>query len=245
MPRLHGFRERIDTTVYDAFSPKELLGQRPEIRLFGNKNIGQSGLTNLQCAGQMAADQAFSVLTWYARTNLTDVCRFQIGAPYRGETVPPPMDLIRAWDAWVNISTATLTVGSRPMQTRPLSELLGPRQFGNCCGNPGGTFPGVEILAEKMWIRYRDGLVAGKPTREPDQRTLRDLTPDQREVWLAAAGVYPFTIPIYIPLRQNFGVRIYTDPSALTALLKIMPENVAPRPLVWVHLEGVCARDVS
>jgi hypothetical protein len=252
MPRLHGYRERIDTTVYDAFSPREFVESKdrePYIRLFGNKNIGQSALTNMQIGGQMAADTTLTIITWYARTNLTDVCRFQIGAPYRGDWAPPSVDLIRAWDAWANVTTADL-VGARPVLTRPLSQLLGPRQFGNACGNPGGVSQGddIEQLAEKMWIRYRDGQIAGKPTRgrhAHSEATFGDLPEATREVWLSAAAVYPFIRPVIVPVRQNFGVRIQTDRQALTELLKVMPENVAPRPLVWVHLDGHHTRDVA
>lgn len=189
-------------------------------------------------------------MTWYARTNLTDVCRFQVGAPYRGEAATPSIDLLRAWDAWACASTVTFTLGVMPRMVRPLSELFGPRQFGNCCGNPGSEMDDVGVLAEKMWKRWlQERYTEAKGTRDefkfPDHLTFRDLTSVERDIWRAAAGVYPLTHPIIVPVRQNFSIQIQSDPKALTALLKIMPENIAPRPLVWVHLDGLLTRDVA
>jgi hypothetical protein len=116
--------------------------------------------------------------------------------------------------------------------------------------NPGGVSldHDVQRLAELMWLRYRDGQLAGKSTRErhaQSEITFADLPDILREVWLSAAAVYPFTRPVIIPDRQNFSVKINTDRLALTELLKIMPENVAPRPLVWVHLDGLLTRHVQ
>lgn len=252
MPRLYGFRERIDSTLYDAFSPRELWdggASNPRLRMFGNKNVGQSILTNLQAGGRLVQDQTYVILTWYARTNVTDVCRFQAGAPYRGEPALPSMDLIRAWDAWAHATTADLVIGTRPMITRPLAELLGPRMFGSACGNPGPEMDDVGVLAEKMWKRHLQAqYAAAKGTRDerkyPAHPAFRDLPELEQEHWRAAAGVYPFTRPVIVPVRQNFSVHLSCDPSALTALLKIMPENIAPRPLVWVHLDGAMTRDV-
>lgn len=252
MPRIPGYRERLDSTLYDAFSPKELWdggANHPALQLFGKKNVGQSMLTNLQVGGQLACDQTFVIVTWYARTNVTDVCRFQAGAPYRGDPAPPSMDLIRAWDAWAHATTAELVIGCKPMRTRPLAELLGPRMFGNACGNPGPEMDDVRVLAEKMWKRHlQEKYTAAKGTRDEHRfplLTFGDLPIAEQEQWRAAAGVYPFARPVFIPVRQNFSVRLYSDSSALTALLKLMPENIAPCPLVWVHLDGVLTRDIA
>jgi hypothetical protein len=248
MPRLLGYRERIDSTLYDAFSPKEMWdggAKSPSLRLFGNKNIGQSALTNMVVAGQLASDQTFVIMTWYARTNVTDVCHFQSGAPYRGAPAPS-MDLIRAWDAWVHATTVNLVIGCSPIATRPLSELMGPRMFGSACGNPQNSGNDGAVLAEKMWRRHHLTATIGHKERDAMERMrFSDLPAREREIWLAAAAVYPFTRPIIVPTRQSFSVQLYSDPSALTALLKILPENIAPRPLVWIHLDGLLTRDVS
>jgi hypothetical protein len=214
---------------------EQLDGQKtPTLTMFGNRNVGSHALSNLQSGGQLCCDQTFEVSTWYARTNLTDVCRFQGSAPY--DIPPPSADLIRAWDAWSHGTTAELVIGSKPMRTRPLAELLGPRMFGSACGNPGAEMDDVGV----MWKRYRDSL-----SRDPDRRMFGDLPELEQAQWRAVAGVYPFTLPVKIPVRQNYSVRLRSDPKALTALLKVLPENIAPRALVWIHLDGLLTREVA
>jgi hypothetical protein len=58
MPRLHGVRERRHQPFWDSLirttgGPNTI---QPTSRLFGNANIGQLALTNLQVAGQLASD---------------------------------------------------------------------------------------------------------------------------------------------------------------------------------------------
>ncbi len=62
-PRLHGIRERLWWTFYDTLRD---VGSEPQsYRLFGNRNIGDIFLTNLQVAGQLAGDQTFVVCSVY------------------------------------------------------------------------------------------------------------------------------------------------------------------------------------
>lgn len=65
MPRLHGVRERRhqpfwDTLIRTTGAPATPLQNRTA--LFGNANIGQLALTNLQVAGQLASDQTYVIL---------------------------------------------------------------------------------------------------------------------------------------------------------------------------------------
>lgn len=65
MPRVHGVRERRhqpfwDTLVRSTGSPATAIAAQN--RLFGNANVGNLALTNLQVAGQLAADQTYVVL---------------------------------------------------------------------------------------------------------------------------------------------------------------------------------------
>ena len=60
MPRLQGVKERRhqpfwDTLIRTTGDPTPTLQQTS--RLFGNANVGQIALTNLQVAGQLASDQ--------------------------------------------------------------------------------------------------------------------------------------------------------------------------------------------
>lgn len=54
----------------------------------------------------------------------------------------------------------------------------------------------------------------------------------------------PLRYPIQIPVRQNFSVIMETNRQALQAMQEVMPRDVSPQALVWVHLEGVMTRDV-
>jgi len=65
MPRLAGVRQRRhqpfwDTLVRTTGNPAPIIQARTG--LFGNANIGQLALTNLQVAGQLASDQTYIVL---------------------------------------------------------------------------------------------------------------------------------------------------------------------------------------
>ena len=65
MPRLAGVRERRhqpfwDTLIRTTGDPTPTI--QPSTRLFGNANVGQLALTNLQVAGQLASDQTYVAL---------------------------------------------------------------------------------------------------------------------------------------------------------------------------------------
>jgi len=69
MPRLHGVKERRhqpfwDTLIRTTGNPSPILQQSQ--RLFGNANVGQLALTNLQVAGQLASDQTYIILAMRA-----------------------------------------------------------------------------------------------------------------------------------------------------------------------------------
>ncbi len=65
MPRIHGVRERRhqpfwDTLIRTTGNPTTPL--QAHTNLFGNSNVGQLQLTNLQVAGQLASDQTYVIL---------------------------------------------------------------------------------------------------------------------------------------------------------------------------------------
>lgn len=65
MPRLAGYRERLHQPVWDTLvrttgNPATALIN--STKLFGNANIGNLALTNLQVAGQLASDQTYVIL---------------------------------------------------------------------------------------------------------------------------------------------------------------------------------------
>jgi hypothetical protein len=65
MPRISGVRERRHQPVWDSLI-RTTGDPAPSIQaisnLFGNSNVGNLGLTNLQVAGQLAADQTYVTL---------------------------------------------------------------------------------------------------------------------------------------------------------------------------------------
>ena len=66
MPRLSGIRERQHQPIYDTLvrttgAPSPPVQRRTA--LFGNANIGQIQLTNLDVPGQLASDQTYVCLS--------------------------------------------------------------------------------------------------------------------------------------------------------------------------------------
>lgn len=246
MPRLKGYMERIDATLFDAFAPRDMLakpGVQPFIRLFGNRNIGDCARTNLLFGGQLPCDQTFLIVEWYARTNISELCSVVAGSPYP-RAAEPSADLVRSWDAWANATIVELMIGMKPVATRPLVELFGPRMF----DSPHGRASDVDVddaLAERLWRRGQtppqDLLVTPVHVGE----TFSDLPRTEKDRWRSAASVYPFRRPIPIPVRQCFGVQLRSDERAMHALLRHLPDRIAPQPLVWVHLDGLLARHVA
>jgi len=65
MPRVHGVRERRhqpfwDTLIRTTGAPAVAIN--PRTQLFGNANVGNFALTNMQVAGQLASDQTYVIL---------------------------------------------------------------------------------------------------------------------------------------------------------------------------------------
>jgi hypothetical protein len=65
MPRITGTRERRHQPIYDSLlrstgAPATTLNA--STKLFGNANVGNLALTNLQVAGQLASDQTYIVM---------------------------------------------------------------------------------------------------------------------------------------------------------------------------------------
>jgi hypothetical protein len=104
MPRLHGYRERLHQPLWDTLIRTTGDPTTPIVnstKLFGNANIGNLALTNLQTAGQLASDQTYVILA--LRCFL-----FFDGTNRR--------------DNYLNVTSQlfwTLTVGTKPMFQAP------------------------------------------------------------------------------------------------------------------------------
>lgn len=60
MPRLQGYRERLHQPFWDTLIRTTGDPTNPVLngaKLFGNSNVGNLGLTNMNVAGQLASDQ--------------------------------------------------------------------------------------------------------------------------------------------------------------------------------------------
>jgi len=65
MPRLHGVKERRHQPFWDTLirtTGDITPALQSSTRLFGNANVGNLALTNLQVAGQLASDQTYVIL---------------------------------------------------------------------------------------------------------------------------------------------------------------------------------------
>lgn len=234
MPRLQGYRERIYTDLYDALAPRAFTvsprwpdDQSMRIKLFSNANIGDVALTNIQAGSMLPHDMAMMVHSWYARTNIAEI----------GGTDA----FKRAWHAWANATTADFIVGGRTFGVRSLASLLMGRA-------PFESTPDAvetDCIARQAWTAYRDILKVA-PSGRLEDAAWRLVSPTERLAWFKAATAKdPDRTVVHVPTRQSFGVTVASDPNALRALLEVMPTDVAPAALVWVHLEGWTIRDIQ
>lgn len=81
------------------------------LRMFGNTNVGNRELSNMQAAGQMGSARTFIVQRWYARHNLP-------------ESNTRVMDVFRTWASSV---ICQFIIGNMWRWTAPLVELLDRR----------------------------------------------------------------------------------------------------------------------
>ncbi|KKK77993.1 hypothetical protein LCGC14_2848000, partial [marine sediment metagenome] len=116
-------------------------------RLFGNANVGNLNLTNLQIAGQLTSDSTAYLLGWYLSMNKADIC---------------------TEDLFAN-AAATLNVGDHPQAQRKLIELQRePQPLGvvlpvRQCFNVNMEFFGKSFNAFKNKLRAADR----DPERDP------------------------------------------------------------------------------
>ena len=96
--------------VYDTLTGPDSGGYQggvvqPSTRLFGNRNVGNFNLTNLQIAGQLASDQTFYVRSWYATV------------PFDADVLDETNDLLRH-------STIYMEIGDKSHSPQRLVDLV-------------------------------------------------------------------------------------------------------------------------
>ena len=145
-PRLHSYRERFYGNYGNIYDAADLQNLRSSDALFGNRNVGNRMLTNMQVAGQLAGDMTFVIVNVYVRTN---VCRSPLSEGTRsiirdafleGRDEEATMimlqeyrersPLVKAFDEWAHACTLELIVGQRPMLNMNVYDLLGGPAFG-------------------------------------------------------------------------------------------------------------------
>lgn len=231
MPHLKGSRVEDELNIFDSLSLREFCplfrGATPRVGLFNiNSHCGNIARTNLRVAGQIENDDTAIVRNWYARTN-----------------IPTGGPVSAAFSAWAHATTVTFIVGCWPHRQLPMSDLLARRQ-----GQIDEAF--VEAnpfdinwsLTDDLDGRLHNAFYADvAPAVTMDQRS-----DDERLRWRRVAELARRQLckprPVIIPVRQSFRVDVHSDPSAIRALLEVLPTNIAPQTLVWVHLEGIRGR---
>lgn len=233
MPRLHGYRERNPFDFYDCFSPVALAREKGfDIRLFGNANVGIPARSNMQIGNQLASDQTAVVMNVRARTNIW------------------PADTARVVTAMTEFAHTTqvhLIVGERPIRNFTLNDLLDrePRDikpFAKPDGSDDEVDTQLDRLAAKLYQKHHDGAYGDGPWAE-----LPDVFKNRwRDVARTARDDLQPNRPVIIPVRQSFAVAVSCEMRSLRKLAEVLVGNqIAPEPLIWVHLEGVAVRDVG
>jgi hypothetical protein len=231
MPRLHRYREQTAMNVYDCLFDgfdDDNSGMNAGFgRLFGNRNIGATSLTNTIVAGQFNGDV---IANWYARTN-----------------IQPSPEL----DAWANASTAEIIIGERPFWQLNLADLLRRTEkdpkIPLTIKEQEDDDRRLEGHAEELWAAFRGVWVPDVPGTD----LVPVLSGADLERWKEVAQHVEskdrkWTRPLIVHVRQNFCVKVDTSPEAFAALKRsVPPGSIEPRPRVWIHLEGLMTRYIA
>ena len=226
-PRLHSVRERRYTNLYDSVDVPSLQSWQ---HLFGNTNIGHYERCNLQIAGQTPGDQTLVIVNIYVRTNICRQPKMSVGAA----------EVVR--DAFLE-GDDQRAIGMM-IQECQWERTAVAKAFDQWAHTAVVEFQiGSSIAASMNAFDLMSGPALG-PGSVPDGPLLKD--DDDKDIRLPWRK--QFGIPFVVPVRQNFGVRVTSNPNALAALqraLQLGPDVIIPAPLVWVHLEGLESRDIQ
>lgn len=228
--------------VYDSFSPRIKNADQNQNRLFGNRNIGLLEACNLNIPCEFGSGCEATITDWYARTNVTGL------SP----------DAQRAWEAWTHGCTVTLIVGTRPVHQLPLSDLIDTTQrlirgwipdsrHGMPMSDPKADISGTcetATLEVAMRMAHQNSGVEGSLLTAAKFWQGLDTADCDHWVRMASIAMSVLQQPVMtlIPERQNFSVRIDHESMSQRALAEVLPTNIAPQALVWVHLAGFARR---
>lgn len=219
MARLLDVRERLHQPFFDSLVRGIGVSSVGNLtRLFGNANVGQRGLTNLQVAGQLAADQTYILKAvrcalWFQGLN-DDQFNVAFGA------LPAITNSIalnaRAEDLYMLCAygvTFTLEVGSKPMMTAPLWYI------------PAGGGPTGFTTENSRHI-----ISNGEATQQSILKLAKDIPIAARQNFNIGIEFFPF-------VRLGLGAGGGTIPADLSPLDYLNQFDGAK--LFQVHIDGV------
>ena len=246
MPRLRGVRQYRPLDVYDSFYVQRELMAAPSIRLFGHENIGNAQFCNVQVPKMLASDQTAIIGRLEARTNIATPALFLHPTHYRqaldayrdgvirdGNLRPTPLE--EAMVEFAMMTLVTLMVGEMPQMQTDLASLL--RQWGSERPDERPMGPTEAVLLD-LATQIRSEFIGDQTDLSWDNLVVED-----QQRWLRAARVAwhrtnsarPIAV---VPVRQNCSVVVDTNRKTLAKLTELMPQTIAPAPLVWIHLKG-------
>ncbi len=226
MARLLDVRERLHQPFFDSLVRGigvSTVGN--STRLFGNANVGQRGLTNLQVAGQLASDQTYILKAIRCALFFQGLADDQFNVAYNA-ALPALTGAIalnsRAEDLYSQMAygtTFTLEVGNKPMMTAPLWYIPA-----------GGGISGFTTE------NSRHALTNGEPTHQSILKLAKDIPIAARQSFNVAVEFFPFPI-------LGLGGAGATLSAAVDPLVDL--NQFDGMKLVQVHIDGVLTRDVQ
>ncbi len=224
MARLRDVRERVHQPFYDSLTRGIGIGTVGNLtQLFGNANVGQRGLTNLQVAGQLASDQTYILkavrcVLWFqsladpefnAAFGALPALANATGTNSRAE------DLYMLCAYGANFA---LNVGSKPMLTGPLWYIPA-----------GGGVTGFTTESTRHVISN------GMASHQSILKLAKDIPIAARQNFNVAIEFFPF-----VRLGAAQGGAIGADLDPLASLNQFDGAK-----LVQIHIDGVLTRDVQ
>ena len=244
MPELRQLVHRRPLDVYDCYAPH----RDYNVVLLGNTNIGKEGRSNVQVGKQLACDQTAVITNVRARTNILHNDAF--------------LEL-------AHVTTVTLVVGEMPQRQFALADLLVRAPLDQTAyvrlmstgmdprpsavpGGERGPYGREELdaLAKLLWAEYwwhDEPLDAREQyTKQWDGFGWEAKRQFHELARLARNELRGPNVPVIVPIRQNCSVHVSAARRAISKFAEVMEGNqIAPEPLVWIHLEGCSTRDVG
>lgn len=242
MPRLVGYRERLNTNFFDCVVFDSIItdpdvveharhDRYHDIRLFGTTNIGYAQRTNMVTAGVLPYDQTAVITGWYARACLLD----RNAPPTTAETARARnADLEIAYGELKQVAElmrAEMTVGCRPMWQMPLADLLRHHDLDLVEADAEGALERKHAMREAVVASLKKSL-----------KISTEMAETAVDAVVSGLDIKP-TRPIVIPTRMGFGVNVAAPKEIHQLLASFRDRGI--RASMWVHFAGILTRDIA